>query len=933
MNCGNSIPYENFSVRPEKTGEKIISPTFVVGGKERSEWCLHIYPNGYSNYSKGKVLVYLVLLNPLRASVIYKFSILNDKGEEKGVVTDCKTFYGNSENFFSNYSAYKGVLLNKSNGLLINDKLTILCEAEIIYLKSKIHENSIPYDVFYSNQTDANNFKYKYTIQNFSVRPEKTGEKIVSPTFVVGSKEKSEWCLHIYPNGENKYLKEYVSVHLVLLKPYEANVIYKFSILNDKGEEKSVFTHCDTLHKNFNLNFPSYSVKKDLLLNKSNGLLVNDELKILCRVGVIDLEYGNHRNRKPYVRPEKTGEKIISPTFVIGGKERSEWCLHIYPNGEDKDSKEYVSVYLELLKPKKEKAKYRFSILNDKEEEKNVSYSTGTREFDRNNNKWGFLKFVKKDFLLNKSNGLLINDKFTIICEAEITDLKYENSIPYENFSLRSEKTGEKIISPTFVIGGKERSEWSLWIYPNGRYELSKEFVSVYLELLKPDKAKAKYRFSILNDKEEKKNVKFVTESEDFVKNIGLGFHKFVKKDFLLDRSNGLLINDKLTILCEAEIIELISENHENSIPYDVLYISQTDFNNFKYKYTIQNFSFRSEKTGESISSSTFVIAGKEKSEWCLNIYPNGEDEDSKEYVSVYLELLRPEKAKAKYRFSILNDKEEEKNVKFVTESKDFVKHKGSGFSHFVKRDFLLNESNGLLINDKLTILCEAELIYLKTENYDNLEIVDSKTENRDNPETSINFLTPQSKLSLDYGNLYDSPLFYDCVIKVEDTEIQVHKAILAVRSPAFYDIFNSTSGESQTNIIEIKDFNAEVVKKMLKYIYNDEVSDIKDMANEIFEIANKYKLDRLKVLSEQSMFSSLSIENVLERFALSDKYQIERLKECCEEIILKNIEYLKETEEWKKFIHGRPSLVESLLFKSINNSSKESNSEKKDKK
>uniref|UniRef100_A0A0K0F353 Speckle-type POZ protein-like (inferred by orthology to a human protein) n=1 Tax=Strongyloides venezuelensis TaxID=75913 RepID=A0A0K0F353_STRVS len=239
----------------------------------------------------------------------------------------------------------------------------------------------------------------------------------------------------------------------------------------------------------------------------------------------------------------------------------------------------------------------------------------------------------------------------------------------------------------------------------------------------------------------------------------------------------------------------------------------------------------------------------------------------------------------------------------------------GLGFSQFVKRDFLLNESNGLLTNNKLTIQCEAE-------------ITDLKTENHDNPQTSMNISTPQSKLSFDYGNLYDSSSFYDCVIKVEDTEIKSQKAILATRSPAFHDIFINASDESQTNIIEIKDFNVEVVEKMLKYIYKDEVSDIQDMANEIFEIANEYKLDGLKAISEQSMCDSLTIDNVLERFALSDKYPTERLKKCCEELIIKNIDHLKETEEWQKYIHSNPSLLERLLFKSHTISSTESSSE-----
>uniref|UniRef100_A0A0N5B6T1 BTB domain-containing protein n=1 Tax=Strongyloides papillosus TaxID=174720 RepID=A0A0N5B6T1_STREA len=500
------------------------------------------------------------------------------------------------------------------------------------------------------------------------------------------------------------------------------------------------------------------------------------------------------------------------------------------------------------------------------------------------------------------------------LLQTGVNNFKYKYTI--QNFSLRLEKTGEKFVSPTFVIGSKDRSEWCLSIYPNGQGEKSKEYVSVFLTLLKPEKAKVKFRFSILNDKEEEKNISIEDNIIDLDKGSGWGFPKFVKKDFLLDRSNGLLIDDKFTIICEAEITDL---KFENSIPYDVYYTNQTDVNNFKYIYTIENFSLCSEKTGEKIISPTFVIGSKDRSEWCLSIYPNGRGEKSKEYVSVFLTLLKPEKAKTKYRFSILNDKEEEKNVKFDTESKDFVKNEGWGYPEFVKRDFLLNKSNGLLINDKLTIICEAE-------------IIDLKTENCDNPETSINISVPQSKLLLNYGNMFDSSLFTDYIIKVGNTEIKVHKAVLAARSPVFYDILNSTSEESQKNIIEIKDFNAEVVKKTLKYIYKDEVSDIKDMENEIFEIANKYELDRLKAIAEQSMCNSLSIENVCERFALSDKYPTERLKEHCEELILKNLEFLIETSEWKKFVFVCPLLLESLFLKSLNISSMRSNSEKKEK-
>uniref|UniRef100_A0A0N5C025 BTB domain-containing protein n=1 Tax=Strongyloides papillosus TaxID=174720 RepID=A0A0N5C025_STREA len=339
----------------------------------------------------------------------------------------------------------------------------------------------------------------------------------------------------------------------------------------------------------------------------------------------------------------------------------------------------------------------------------------------------------------------------------------------------------------------------------------------------------------------------------------------------------------------------------------------QTKITKFNYTFSIQNFSLRTEKIGKKIKSPTFVTGWKNRSEWCLWVYPNGDRKESKEYVSVFLTLLKPDKAKAKFRFSILNDKEEEKKVFNGGDTDTYLKNSGWGKYKFVRKDFLLNESNNLLINNKLRILCEIQVI-------NNCE-----SKNNDNSEISMNIAIPQSKLSLDYCNMFDSPLFTDCIIKVENTEFKVHKAVLAARSPVFHNILSSTLEKSRTNVIEIKDFPVKVVKEMLKYIYKDKISNIQNMANEVFEIANKYELHRLKAISEHYMYTSLSLENVFERFSLSEKYSIKSLKECCVELIFENAGWLTKTKEWKEFVLVHPLLIESLFIKLLNISSEDS--------
>ena len=51
----------------------------------------------------------------------------------------------------------------------------------------------------------------------------------------------------------------------------------------------------------------------------------------------------------------------------------------------------------------------------------------------------------------------------------------------------------------------------------------------------------------------------------------------------------------------------------------------------------------------------------------------------------------------------------------FVSESQRayrFVRGKDWGFKKFIRRDFLLDDSNGLLPDDKLTIYCEVSELF-----------------------------------------------------------------------------------------------------------------------------------------------------------------------------------------------------------------------------
>lgn len=108
----------------------------------------------------------------------------------------------------------------------------------------------------------------------------------------------------------------------------------------------------------------------------------------------------------------------------------------------------------------------------------------------------------------------------------------------------------------------------------------------------------------------------------------------------------------------------------------------------FSYMWTINNFSFCREemgkrrlektlshalvRTGEVLKSSSFSAGSNDKLKWCLRINPKGLDEESKDYLSLYLLLVQCNKTevRAKFKFSILNAKREETKAMGVFDCK-----------------------------------------------------------------------------------------------------------------------------------------------------------------------------------------------------------------------------------------------------------------------
>uniref|UniRef100_A0A0N5BCB3 BTB domain-containing protein n=1 Tax=Strongyloides papillosus TaxID=174720 RepID=A0A0N5BCB3_STREA len=252
-------------------------------------------------------------------------------------------------------------------------------------------------------------------------------------------------------------------------------------------------------------------------------------------------------------------------------------------------------------------------------------------------------------------------------------------------------------------------------------------------------------------------------------------------------------------------------------------------------------------------------------------------------------------------KFSILNaeGKEEYKSVICV---KRFDENNDS-YCHHVNINIidLLDRKSMLLPNGRLT-LC-FEMFYLI--NFDLNSFYVSKWTHIDK---QLNMFLN------DMTRMLDSSKFYDCKIKVGNHEMKVHKCILTARSEVFRSTLENKDTEHELDIIEINDFNWVVVKKMVDYLYTGEIPTIKYIAFEMFEIAEKYKVEGLKLIATGSLLGSLDVSNVCKYLEKSEIHSIEILKEFCIAYIYFNVKEVVKSKEWRKIVNFYPSLLERIF-------------------
>lgn len=318
---------------------------------------------------------------------------------------------------------------------------------------------------------------------------------------------------------------------------------------------------------------------------------------------------------------------------------------------------------------------------------------------------------------------------------------------------------------------------------------------------------------------------------------------------------------------------------------------TESQFIELSTTWTIDNARFHLDSLpsrGLSLKSSVFCSKNRDQ-KWRLCFYRDP-FYNYPHHLGVGLIVQSEKPIWAEFSISVLGSDGRKMHTK-KSSAREFLNNAEQGFRDFILlADLLLNAE--LLPGDKLTLFCEIKA-HIETLNHDG----------KGSGDQPVRFTMPRCDLEKRLGSLLHDEKFADVVIVVGEREIKAHKNILAVRSPVFAAMFDSDMEESAQNRVTITDLDYEVVEQMLRYMYTGQAPKLKSMADQLLVAADKYSLDSLRVMCEQTLCATLSVDTAVKLLALADLYNADQLKEHTARFIDANIAEVRKTAAWKNMI------------------------------
>jgi speckle-type POZ protein len=311
---------------------------------------------------------------------------------------------------------------------------------------------------------------------------------------------------------------------------------------------------------------------------------------------------------------------------------------------------------------------------------------------------------------------------------------------------------------------------------------------------------------------------------------------------------------------------------------------------------------------GRSIRSATFDVGGYE---WSVLFYPDGKAENAEDCVAVGLELMTADAGvvRASYQFGLISQTTGE--PWFVAESRTVEFHTHTIWSRrdLMKRNQL--EASQYLRDDRLAIQCAVTVVK-------ETRVLEARAV----PEIDV----PPSDLVADMGRLLDQGDGADITFEVQGESFPAHRTVLASRSQVFRAELHGQMKERSVDRIVISDMQPAVFRALLRFIYTDALPPMDDLSKDdsleitrhLLVAADRYAMERLKLICAQILYKSLDVESVTTTLALADRHNCSGLKDACIEFIISSnkMDDVTKTQGFANLKRSCPCVLVEVLEK-----------------
>lgn len=197
-----------------------------------------------------------------------------------------------------------------------------------------------------------------------------------------------------------------------------------------------------------------------------------------------------------------------------------------------------------------------------------------------------------------------------------------------------------------------------------------------------------------------------------------------------------------------------------------------------------------------------------------------------------------------------------------------------------------------ILYNDTVTIQVKADLLLI------------------DEP---VKDIIPRDSMREDMYSLYKADKFTDTIIKCEEALFKVHKAVLASQSPVFGAMFEADMKESRSGIVEVSGITSAALSDLITYLYTGTAPNLKTLANELLDVADKYQLYRLVMMCASELQNRMTETSIVRTLIQADLHGRSGLKKACFEFFRLNSRSVK-ISEWEDLKCHYPSLYMEAL-------------------